>query len=272
MKKIASEKSQKFLESLLPLPLFLTMGFSVLFLLGGLLFFIYTIVLTVALKSAMAFLLAFAITMISIGFGLLLLHGFFVYKKYYADKKSGIVPQKPQKSKDDKTFKDFLTLQNVSLVILLLGAVFAIISALLGALNRDKWVNAISPYMEKNGYYSDVEYREYRYISTEADGVNGIIVDLDGKQAVVIYTEDAQRQGFIIVGGYDKYENQIQISKNARILTITEGENPRLDGALEKMLFFMFDENEIEKQVKIYIPLSMKDIVKITGDYIEAKY
>ena len=271
MKKVENPTRERILAILMPLPLVLTMAFAVAFLLGAPLFFAYSVALTVALKSAMAFLIVFATSLISLGFGLLLLHGFFVYKKYYEQKKNNLTPAKAPKAQTEKTFKDFLTVQNLALVFLLVGAACAIVSAALGAINREKWVKTVSPYMQQNGYYADVEYREYRYATSQTDGVQQIHVDLDGKQAVVIYTEDAQRQDFVFVCGYEKYVSQLKVSKNGDTLTIAEGERPSLDGALEKMLFFMFDENKIENQVKIYVPKVLKDTIQIDGEYIVAQ-
>ena len=271
MKKPLNPKTQRFFESLLPLPLYLTMAFSVAFLLGGLLFFAYAIALVCAFNSAMVFFIAFAASLISIGFGLLLLHGFFAYKKFYAQKKNNSPVQKTAQPNKEKSFKDFLTVQNVALIILLIGAVCAVISAALGAINREKWIYTISPYMQKNGYYADVEYREYRYPSSQTDGVDTVSIDLNGKHAVVIYTEDEQRQGFVFVCGYEKYKNQIKVSTQNSVLYVAEGEKPTLDGTLEKMLFFMFDENKIESQIKIYIPKALKDHIVINGEYIVAQ-
>ena len=262
--------TQNIKEKLLPLPLFVTMALFVLLSLGGLLFFAYSIALVVAMHSAMVFLIAFATAFISEGLGALSLHGFFAYKKYYKNRISGFKPQ-PEAQAKEKTFKDYLTIQNVSLVLLLVGAVFAIASAALGALSRDKWIKAVSPYMSSHDYYADVEYRNYRYTATQTDGVKSIEIDLDGKTAVVIYTDDAQYQGFVTVSGYEKYNNQISIKLNGEHLEIREGEKPNLDGSLERMLFFMFDENKIEKQIKIYVPLSLKDSVEIDGEYIVAR-
>lgn len=274
MNKIENPKLTSFKEKLLPLPFFLLMTLVVLLFLGGLLFLMYSVILVVALKSAMVFLLTFAASGILIGAGLLSLNGFFAYGKYY-DKKTTkqLVSAKTAKQKpaNEKSFKDYFTLQNVALGVLLIAAVCAVISAALGAMQREKWVQTISAYMEKNNYYSDIEYREYRYPLGGETDVNGIIVDLNDKNAVVVYTSEDDKQGFIVINGYEKYKNQITLSKSGRVLTVSEGEQPSLDGAMEKLLFFMFDENKIESQIKIYIPEDMKDAVSVEGEYIVAK-
>lgn len=262
-------KLENLKEKILPLPLFVTMALFVLLALGGVLFFVYSVALVVATHSAMVFLIVFAAAFIAEGLGALSLHGFFAYKKYYKNRISGFKHQ-PEAQTKEKTFKDYLTVQNVSLVLLLVGAVFAIVSAAIGALSRDKWIKAVSPYMASHGYYADVEYRNYRYTATEYDGVKSISIDLDGKTAVVIYTEDEQKQGFVTVNGYEKYANQISVRLNGDHLEIVESEKPAL-GTLEKMLFFMFDENKIEKQIKIYVPLSLKNMIEIDGEHIIAK-
>lgn len=255
----------------MPLPFFLLMTLAVVLILGGLLFLMYSIIMTVALESAMVFLLVFAASWICFGLGLLSLNGFFAYGKYYKKFKNGTLDKVQKTPQNEKTFKDYITLQNVALVVLLVAAICAIVSAALGTINRDKWVQARAPYMAKLGYYADVEYRDYKYTAGATGDVNEIVVDLSGKNAVVIYTDDAQKQGFVIVNGYEKYIGQIQIVRSGKTLTIAEGEKPSLDGALEKLLFFMFGENEIEKQIKIYVPSNLKDTVTVKGEYVLAK-
>ena len=270
MTKQNTEKLHILIQKLLPLPLFLLVASAALFTLGGLLFFMYSIIIVVALKSPMAFLIVFALSLICIGFGLLSLHGFFVYKKYYDSKKYGTnSPSLSTSQKTDKTFKDYLTVQNISLVVLLVGAICAVASAALGAMNREKWVQATSDYLQQNGYYADVNYRETRYQLSA--GINHIVVDLNEKNAVVIYTENQAKQSFVIVNGYEKYVGQISLTNSNGTLTVKEGQRPSLNGALEKLLFFMFDENKIEEQIKIYIPLSQKDVIQIDGEYIVAQ-
>ena len=269
MEQISKKTSIK--DKLLPLPFFLLMTVAVALMLGALLFLMYSVVLTVALKSAMVFLIVFAASMICAGFGVLALNGFFAYGKYYKKRKGETAKpeQKPQNA--PKSFKDYLTLQNIALLILLVGAVCAIISAALGVINRDKWTKTISPYREKNGYYADINHREIRYTLGGDESPNKIVVDLDTKNAVIIYTEDETKQSFVLISGYEKYQNQIVLALSNNTLTITEGEQPPLDGALEKLLFFMFDENKIEKQIKIYVPKAYKDIIVLQGEHIVTK-
>ncbi|MBO4380593.1 MAG: hypothetical protein J5815_00390 [Clostridia bacterium] len=269
MEQIAPKTSIK--DRLLPLPFFLLMTVAVVLMLGALLFLMYSIVLTVAFKSAMVFLIVFAASMICAGFGVLSLNGFFAYGKYYK-KRKGEIPKTEQKPQNaPKSFKDYLTLQNIALLVLLVGAICAIISADLGVINRDKWVQTIAPYMEKNGYYADINHREVRYTLDGEDSPNKIVVELSSKTAVIIYSEDETKQSFVFVNGYEKYQKQIGLTLDNKTLTISEGEQPSLDGALEKLLFFMFDENKIEKQIKIYIPASYKDAITLQGEYIIAQ-
>ena len=274
MNKIDNPKWTDFKERLLPLPFFLLMTLAVALFLGGLLFLMYSVILVVALKSAMVFLLIFAASGILIGAGLLSLNGFFAYGKYYNSKTGKQLDSSkpsPKKPTSEKSFKDYFTLQNIALVVLLIAAICAVISAALGAMQRDKWVQTISAYMEKNNYYADIKYREYKYTLGSEQDINNIVVDLYDKNAVVIYTTDEQKQGFLVINGYEKYKNQITLSKSGRTLTVSEGEQPSLDGAMEKLLFFMFDENKIESQIKIYIPENMKDAVLVEGELIIAK-
>ena len=110
----------------------------------------YSIVLVIALESAMVFLIIFAASLICFGLGALSLHGFFAYKKYYKNRINGFSSSKTAQNNNQsqKTFKDYLTIQNVSLIILLVGAILAIASAALGCMNRDKWTKAVANYME----------------------------------------------------------------------------------------------------------------------------
>ena len=270
MKKTVDPRWMDFKERLLPLPFLLLMTLAVVLFLGALLFLMYSIVTVTAFKSAMVFFIVFAASGICTGLGLLSLHGFFAYGKYYK-KHKGTLVSAPKTATAEKTFKDYITLQNVALIILLVATVFAIVSAALGCINRDKWVQATSPYMEKVGYNADVNYREYRYSVGDAEDANKLVINLKDKNAVVIYTDEASKQGFVTICGYDKYKNEIVIQRNGRTLTLTEGEQPCLDGATEKLLFFLFQENEIEKQIKIYIPASLKYSFVIEGEYVKAK-
>ena len=271
MQKSDIQNKQKISEKLLPLPFFIIMFVAVLLFLGGLLFLLYSIVLVTATKSPMIFLIVFAASLICFGLGILSLHGFFAYGKRYKNRKNGTAVSPSKNAQSEKTFKDYITLQNVSLVVLLVGAILAIVSAALGAMNREKWLQATSPYLESHNYYSDVKYREYRYSADTSDGTNKLVVDFTNKNAVVIYTDDSQKQGFITIDGYEKYVNEIALTKSERTLFIQEGEKPNLDGALEKLLFFMFNENEIESQIKIYIPTSQKDTISLEGDFVIAQ-
>ncbi len=270
MKQIENAKWNNFKEKLLPLPFFLLMTLAVVLFLGGLLFLMYSIILVVALNSAMVFMIVFAASGISVGLGLLSLHGFFAYGKYYKKQKGELVPN-AKKDPNEKTFKDYITLQNVALIVLLIAAVCSIVSAALGCINRDKWVNAISPYMASHEYYADVAFREYKYNAGGVEDSNKIVIDLDEKNAVIVYTDDPSKQSFVVINGFEKYVKQINVTQANRVITISEGQKPELDGVLEKLLFFMFDENKIERQIKIYIPVSQKDSIIIEGEYIISK-
>ena len=53
--------------------------------------------------------------------------------------------------------------------------------------------------------------------------------------------------------------------KKVRVLVFAKGDK------VAEMLFFLFEENEVEAQIRLFIPLSQKDNIEIVGDYVIAQ-
>jgi len=55
-------------------------------------------------------------------------------------------------------------------------------------------------------------------------------------------------------------------------LKIADNSSPSIKGdKVAEMLFFLFEENEVEAQIRLFIPLSQKDNIEIVGDYVIAQ-
>lgn len=196
-------------------------------------------------------------------------------------------PDKPKKEEkttvDDgkKSFKDYFTLSNISLAIIALGAVFTIISAALGCINRDTWVDATSSFMKESGYMTEPmhiqNFKDVIQAQNAGDkNISTINIDFKDKQAVIIYvgTESPDKLGFVTYDYYIKYENQIVKTRTKDgVITLTETPAPKLDDtAIKKIFFFMFKDFDVEKQVLIYLPEDTREgapnEIKIIGDNV----
>lgn len=275
MKRIATQENSIQKRILINIPFVLIVALIIACLSGGALLLFYSIVSIFAFNSAMICLIMMGASLILISAGL----GFIVlYKKYYAfyNKKMGWILQeaKPQEEKTStqnqkKSFKDYITLPNVCFAILAVGALFTILSAVFGSTDRDKWVQEISSFREYNGYYQDVKTIRTQYpINANGTTLNKIELDLIDKIGVVIYTDDKDKQGFVIVEGYTKYQNHLVLSKYDQSLAIKENPSPKRNETLDKLLFFVFDDFSVEKQVLIYIPADYKDNIVIEGENV----
>lgn len=255
---------------------------------GGVLFVFYCFVTAAAFKSAMISLVLLGAGLILIGAGLGLIIAFRRYYKFY-DKQMGwqypgraVAPREETSSVDGKKpLKAYFTLSNISLAILAVGAVFTIISAALGCISRDSWVDAIGPYREAHGYLADVqriapEYHDIIDQSSHQYTVEEIDLNLISKEAVIIFTDDQSKLGMISVEAYISYNGQLSIGMSGgKILTVTERPAPDTEKtALDKLLFFANDilrSVPSEKQIHIYLPAQLRDTVRIVGDHIVAK-
>lgn len=269
-----SDKAKDFWKRFfINIPFVLIVALTVFFFGAGALLCMYSIIIAVAWKSAMAYLIIAGGGALCIAAALGLIVAFKKYHKFY-EKKMGLyqAPAPATKTYKEKKLKDYFTLSNCALAIALLGSVLTVVSAFLGAIERQSWVDAKADYMQSNGYYADIRTMSLDY---PVDGITGtaiekININLTNKNAVVIYK--TKKSGFISIEGYETYVNQIACSYNFNTgeISIAENEKPNLDGALEKLLFFVFDEYAAEGQIRIYIPSDYKDIITINGEHIVA--
>lgn len=287
MKRIENHKNGFWKKVGVGFPFGLMIAAMIVLFAGCLLMLFYAIASLAAFKSSMIFLILAGAGALCLGVGLALIPA---YKKYgvFFNKKMGWDEQNKPKKEDKttvndgkKSFKDFITLPNISLAIIAVGAIFTIISAALGAINRDAWVEQTAPFMKESGYMS-----EPLHITNLKDALHGqsvgdkpvstIQIDFKEKQAVIIYvgTESPDKLGFATYDYYIKYDNQIVKTRTKDgVITLTETPTPRYDDtAIKKIFFFMFKDFSVEKQVKIYLPQDTKkggvNEIEIIGDNV----
>ncbi len=283
MKRIATQKNSFLKRVVINIPFVLMIALMIALFGGGLLLWFYSIASCFAFKSAMVFLILAGAGSIAIGIAI----GFIdIYKKYYAfyNKKMGWeFPDAPKKeettvvSDGKKTFKDYLTVSNIAIVIMALGAVFTIVSAALGCINREEWVKATETFMNDSGYYTQAELRYVQQTVNEVEGgdkLTSIVLDLTDKTAVIVYTTDSDKLGFASFRYYEKYKNQIELSRlKDGTVTLRETPAPRKDDTtIKRLFFFMFKDFDVEKQIIIYLPddarEGMPNEIKIVGDNV----
>ncbi len=251
---------------------------SALILFGALLFF-YTVAVAVALKSPMATIVVLAAGALSCGAGLALSGLFFkMLKKSRAalpsrttDGHSDTAELQSDSNGDTPKTRMLkgakaLSLTNAGLAIMLIGSVLAIVSAFQGSTERDTWVNAKTDFMEQNGYYADIKPFIQQYDVSGYDEITTVYIELSEKKASVVY--DSTPSVFITVSGYNSYKNQISCSYNNLTgeLRIGEIAPPPLSGTLPKLFFFMFDENKLEQNVQIRIPVQYSALIEIVQE------
>lgn len=283
MKRIATQKNGFWKRVVINIPFILMIALMIALFGGGLLLLFYAIASCFAFKSAMVFLVLAGAGLIAIGIGI----GFIdIYKKYYAfyNKKMGWefpdAPQKEEKtvvSDGKKSFKDYLTVSNIAIGIMALGAVFTIVSAALGCINREEWVKATETFMNDSDYYTQAEPRYVQQTVNEIEGsdkLTSIVLDLTDKTAVIVYTTDSNKLGFASFQYYEKYKNQIELSRlKDGTVTLYETPAPRKDDtAIKRLFFFMFKDFDVEKQVIVFLPddarEGMPNEIKIVGDNV----
>ena len=285
MKRIATQKNGIGKRILINIPFILLIALMTACFGGGLLLVFYSIVSVIAFNSAMIYMIVAGAGAILIGIGLCLIA---VYKKYYAfyNKKMGWKYEKEEKPVEktvtyankpaSERIKKLLTVSNVGIAILALGSVFAIISASLGSIDRANWVNAIGGFKEQRGYYTDVRNEPVSYpiagMTSAQKPINLITITQPTsgerkKEIVVVYSKLADRQGRIEIKGYKKFEGDFSVSRktngNNDTVTVNVGNAPALTSPLDKLLFFVFDDYIVEKQIYIYIPCSEKDNIAV---------
>lgn len=239
----------------------------------GTILLIYSIVSAIAFKSAMVYLILAGSCALSIGIGLFCVEGFLKYHKNSQTKCKTTDAKSQQVTStcpQNKPVTHYFTISNVSFCILAIGTIFSIVSALLGVTDSDKWLSARKNYMQSNGYYvtaSPFELTSSIEGTQNTASINSIEINLIDKIAFVKYEENDSN--FIRISGYMSYERQVTAPTGTDgVLRVTQGTKPQLDGALEKMLFFLFEDNKVEEQILICIPSSYKDTLTISGNYI----
>lgn len=278
MKRIATQKNGFWKRVGINIPFILLIALMVALFGGGLLFWFYAFASIFAFKSAMIFLIIFGAGTIAIGIGLGLIE---LYKKYYAfyNKKMGwIFPDAPQKEEKTvvndgkKSFKDYLTLSNIAIAVLALGAVLTIISAGLGCINRDVWVEETSSFMRQYGYFDSVDHRQLNQVHATNDKITSIDFDLIEKNVAIVYSTDTSQNGKATFDYYVKFENQLTITRSNGVITVKENPAPEVGSTLKSLFFFVFDDFDVEKQIVLTLPqgtqIGESDEIKIESNNI----
>ena len=219
--------------------------FSAIFALACLLFFIYTITLTVATKSAVYFFFTFGLTALSAEFSLILFCVAFI-------------------TVSPKTGKTYDKLQSISgglnvakITLAVCAAVFFIIFAAVGKTSGLKTEK--NDYLISNGYYAEAKKMEIGIF----ENVDKIVIDMPSKNVVIKRTSSSN----VSIKYYDAYDGQVKIVAKDGKLSLTEKADPKPKTALNNMCFFLFDETA--KQIVVFIPENLN--VSIEGRFVVAK-
>ncbi len=269
MKRIATKKNGFWKRVGINIPFVLMIAAMVALFSGCLLMWFYAIASLFAFKSSMIFFILAGAGALCLGLGLALITAYRKYYEFYDKQMGWEYPDKPKKEEKttvndgEKSFKDYFTLANISLAIIALGAVFTIISAALGCINRETWVNDTASFMNESGYMTEpthvVNLKDPIQGQTAGDSeIKTINIDFKEKQAVIVYvgTESPDKLGFVTYDYYVKYENQVVKTRTKDgIITLSESPVPKRDDTtIKKLFFFMFKDFDVEKQVIIYLP------------------
>lgn len=285
MKRIATQKNGFWKRVGINIPFVLMIAAMVALFSGCLLMWFYAVASLVAFKSSMIFLILAGAGALCLGLGLALIIAYLKYYEFYDKKMGWEYPDKPKKEEKTtvndgkKSFKDYLTLPNISLAIIALGAVFTIISAALGCINRETWVNDTASFMKESGYMTEpmhvVNLKDLIQGQTAGDSeVNTINIDFKEKQAVIVYVGTESALGFVTYDYYIKYENQVVKTRTKDgVITLSESPAPKRDDTtIKKLFFFMFKDFDVEKQVIIYLPEEAREgapkEIKIIGENV----
>lgn len=248
------------------LPLGLTALFSAIFFGVGIVALIYSAVTYIAFGSPMVMLILFGLSILSFGIALAFVDGFLRYKKRL-DQNKNEEPSTEAKTSIAKG-KLKISFQTICFGVVILGAVFIIVSAGLGATSRDEWSKVKEGYLTGNGYYAETKSFEVSFDTSNPDRpIHQITLDMKDKNVVVIYTDD----DFITIRGYETFPSQLSVNYGGKIVKIFENSSPSTKDVASKFLGFMFDENAVESQIRIYIPSSLKNQIQIDGDHVVAQ-
>ena len=261
-----SSKKEKTMKRLAILPFVLFVLLAVVFFCVGIVGFIYSVVTYIAFESPMVFLILFGCFVLFTGIGILLIDCFIRYKKKFDDKynPSDTEENEPTTTTivEKKKFK--LDFQTICYGVMILGAVFVLISAGLGSISPDNWRTEIGEYCNSKGYNGTAKAYDLSY----RQSVEKIVLDLDTKNVVVLYTNDE----CVMIKGYEVFPGQLTTIYGNGTIKISDNNPPSLEGdTIANMLFFLFEENEAEAQIRLHIPISQKDNIEIVGDYVVAQ-
>ena len=288
MKRIPTPKNGFWKKAAMNIPFVLLIALMIAFFGGGLLLMFYSIVSVIAFNSAMIYLIVAGAGAILVGLGLCLITAYqkyFVFyskkmgRKYIADdkkrEKTVTYTNKPAAA----TIKKYLTVTNVGLAILALGSIFAIISAALGSIDRANWVDAIGGFKDEHGYFADIQPAAAS-LSTDQKTINVSIRQPESnnrkKKVIVIYTKTKDRQHFVSAESYIRFHDDVKYSKTIDgtndTLIVDIGEPPEVSDSLGKLLFFVFNDYNAERQIRVYIPYNLRDSENISVDCTADRY
>lgn len=238
----------------------------------GLILTFYAFASIAAFNSAMICLILLGAALISIGAGLALILALKKYFTFY-QKKLGLIDDTKKQEKtvahDKKSIKDYFTLSNISLLVIAIGAVFTIISAALGSIKRETWQSETASFKEEYGYYESTQYRPLKHsiLDDNNTSLDKIEIDLQNKEAVIVYSTDLSQRGYVDIDYYEKFQNQVTVARNKNgKITITENTQPAAkESSIKKIFFFMFDDSRQTKQIVITLHSTQKDNITITA-------
>ena len=258
LKELRQDEKYVNVMSYISLSLFIVFG------IGFILFFIYGIASAIAF-TALVPIVVFGISIICGGIALACF-------SYFYDKKIKKEQPKDTVTKTEKVttwsvVKEYITIANAALLLVIVGAILMFTSIGYGSLKKPSWKIASDDFKKANGYYTSHETTSYESYFNISD-VKTIDIDLTNKNAVVIYSDS---ETMVTFKGYVLYNDQIKTIPELGTIHLTEKESPRKKEALDNMFWFIFKDSKREAQVRIYIPTAYKDIIQIKGDYILAK-
>ncbi|HKL94423.1 MAG TPA: hypothetical protein VJZ69_03990, partial [Clostridia bacterium] len=211
-----------------------------------LLVFIYTITMTLATSSAMIFFILFGVATFALALYMLCFIGISSVRKKYGLKPLLSETAKPNAKSSLNPPKEKATISAVfrltNFVIFVVGVLSIVISAALGAISSNGWTREFYSYREENGYYGVTKKIELGFVPKD-----NLKIELDTKNAVIIYDENITEIMFVF---YNEFEKQVHIIQTENAQTVTETKPPDISGALEKMMFFVFLSSKTEKQIK----------------------
>lgn len=273
MKNNQTKQNNVLINIALIIPFVLIFALMIALFTFGLILIFYAFASIVAFNSAMICLILIGAGLLSIGCGIMLI---LAYQKYFSffKKKIGNLsePKKQEKTvaHDKKSLKDYFSLSNIALCVLAIGAVFTLISAGLGSIKRENWQNETAPFLKEYGYYESTQFRPLKHSllkDNNMDAVNKLEINLQNKEAVIVYTSDLSQVGYIDIDYYEKFQNQVGVSrsKNGKISITENSLQGYEESTIKKIFFFMFDDSRQTRQIIITLPSSQKDNIEIVA-------